>query len=355
MEYVLPLWLTSGLAIFSIRNKIIIYAICSFLIIFSGLRFETGNDWGEYKKEFNEVPVATFGELLKHESRVESSFIYLSYIAKCLSLDLESIFFLYALITIGLISASAYKYTPFVALALLLYMRYGFLQHNFMFMRQGLAISIVFYAFRFVLTKEFYKYVVFVLFASLFHVSAIILLPIFWINKEYNPLVYLATLIISLIIGQFRWLDWFALNFIPEGNRFSVIREYVFSESWGVKKIISFSYFEKLFIFCFFFYFRKGIAIKNKYFYLFFNLSFLSLLISLVFLNYVIFVDRLNVIFNISYIILLTYTLFAVKKDSRIFVNVCFVCFVCFWFFSYVSSDPVYLPYKNALFLVMYK
>ena len=52
-------------------------------------------------------------------------------------------------------------------------------------MRQSIAVAIIFYAFRYIVSHQFMKYLGFVLLASLFHVSALIFVVL--IFGAYGP------------------------------------------------------------------------------------------------------------------------------------------------------------------------
>ena len=66
--------------------------------------------------------------------------------------------------------------------------------------RQQLAIMIIFYAYKYIKNRDFFKYLLFVLIAFCFHKSAIIMLPFYFLtNNEINK----KNLLIYGIIGIF--------------------------------------------------------------------------------------------------------------------------------------------------------
>ena len=85
-------------------------------------------------------------------------------------------------------------------------------------MRQGVAVAVFFYAYRFIIDRNWLSYVISILFASLFHASALLLLPIYLLN-QYRLSRNLYTIIYLLsFLGIFIDIS----SYLPEielGNR----------------------------------------------------------------------------------------------------------------------------------------
>ena len=120
------------------------------LVLFAGTRFETGNDWYEYTKVFSNIPsIDTFitNPVVFGMFRMEPGYILLNSIIKTLGGSIDAVFFVSAAFTIIVLFCVFKRYSFFCALAVMLYMRYGYLQTNMMFVRQGIAISILFFSY----------------------------------------------------------------------------------------------------------------------------------------------------------------------------------------------------------------
>ncbi|WP_351078865.1 EpsG family protein [Shewanella sp. CAL98-MNA-CIBAN-0140] len=353
MEYFLLITFVCLFAIFSTVSKtspLLFTPVIIALIIFAGTRHETGNDWGEYLKAFNAISSSP-SEIFNVEHRMESGYILLNVAVKSMGGELWWVFFICSAFTITLIFASINIYTPFLALGLLLFMRYGYLQFDMMFVRQGMAVALFFFSIQYITSREIIKYISVLSIALLFHVSALILYPLyFFVHKEYSIYKVILLIIFCLIIGQTSWLEHL-VNFLPiDGGKAAAIKGYVLSDVWGVPKLLSFSFFEKLIILCVAIKYFKTLKIKNSYFIIFFNFSVIAFCITLLFSNYMVFVDRLGIIFNISFIILISYFSYLMQQRDRILFIIVLCCFVTFWFVRYVHSGDTFIPYKSILF-----
>ncbi|RXW93677.1 hypothetical protein CYQ60_03955 [Enterococcus faecium] len=88
-------------------------------------------------------------------------------------------------------------------------------------MRQSLAVAIVFFSYKFILSKSFFRFFLWVIIAMQFHVSSIVVLPIYWlINKEkkVNWSVFLTVFMIIIVsIMNFQQIFyWISLIFNNE-------------------------------------------------------------------------------------------------------------------------------------------
>lgn len=67
--------------------------------------------------------------------------------------------------------------------------------------RQGLAVSIFFYSYKFIEQRKLFLYLISIIGASLFHLSALILLPLYFIlNKSLNKTTYIVLFLLSLVL-----------------------------------------------------------------------------------------------------------------------------------------------------------
>lgn len=321
------------------------------LILFSGTRFETGNDWGGYLQLFHSVNIdVSLNSMLSH--RMELGYVGLNVLVKSFGGQILHVFLICAAFTVFLVYRSSRVYTPFYPISMLLFMRYGYLQFDMMFVRQGIAVAIFFYAIRFIYARQVWSYFVLIFLASLFHASAVILFPMYFLlSKRYNPKIIVAILIISFLFGLSNWFVT-VVNFLPmDYGKLAAIKSYVLSDVWGVRKPLSFSMLEKILILVTALVNYRYLAEQSKYFNIFFNMAFIALVVSLLFNNYYVFSERLGIIFNMSYIVLVSYFLYLVKSEQRVFLVIALIAFVVYWFVGYITTSDVYLPYNSYLYL----
>jgi hypothetical protein len=166
------------------------------LIIFCSFRFFVGNDYEGYYQGYNVLLRSNFDfsrlywepgfYILARISSIfnETGYIFLIGISSVLTFS-----FLYKALKIqGDLLWGFYLTTTFGLLIMV----------NDQ-IRQGLALSIFFYSLKFIQKNKFYKYLLAILIASLFHYSALLLIPIFLIRKVSVR----KTLWLVLIFGSF--------------------------------------------------------------------------------------------------------------------------------------------------------
>lgn len=142
------------------------------LIVFAGCRYEVGVDYPIYYQFANE---AIIGRILRFEPFNQLIF-YLS-----IFLDSPFICFLiYAIIIYIFIYKGCAENSQRPYLSIFLYICLFYLE-SLGYLRQAAAISVGFYAFKYVRLKLFKKYCLWVGIAMMFHLSAIILLSIYFI------------------------------------------------------------------------------------------------------------------------------------------------------------------------------
>ena len=78
-----------------------------------------------------------------------------------------------------------------------------FLEFSLNVVRQAVAIFIVFYAYKYICDKKLFKYILFIIIASLFHRSAILCLPLYFIGKFENILNVKIQLLIFIVLLLF--------------------------------------------------------------------------------------------------------------------------------------------------------
>lgn len=159
------------------------------LVLFSGTRFETGNDWREYTSLFNRVSVLSDDNNFE-QFRVEYIYLFVNSAIKSIGFDnVGWVFLVYSFFTIFIIVFSFGKYSPLVFVCMLVYMRYGFLQFNFMFMRQGIVCSLFYLLLSNVINARFVRYFTSVIIFTFLHKSAIVFIPAyFFFNKKMEKI-----------------------------------------------------------------------------------------------------------------------------------------------------------------------
>lgn len=153
------------------------YLVGIFLILFlcSALRFGIGNDYKQYTQTAHEAYVGGYVV-------TEVGFNWLVNILYTLSGGeyYELVFAVFAFATLVIFLKACYEQSEDFAITYFLFMTLGLYFQTYNTVRYYLALAIALYAMRYVLNKDFIKFVFWILLASLFHKSVLLTIPVYW-------------------------------------------------------------------------------------------------------------------------------------------------------------------------------
>ena len=177
-----------------IRYKTLMkYLGCAFLIFITIMRFDVGYDYAEYYHSI--YPSIDYSEF----DRVEpaNKLIY-EYVAQQNFPPL--LFIIYGLITLGLFIYSFTKYTPNFGITIFVYLAFFYLG-GLSTIRQEIAVSITFFAYKFIRSKNLLSYIISCIIAVLFHDTAFVALIIypFLRIKNYNLSILISIASIAVL------------------------------------------------------------------------------------------------------------------------------------------------------------
>ena len=202
------------------KCDIIVWTLFFVLTFFVGFRWDVGIDWPAYMDLFGEDFLANALLL----SRVESG----NLLVKLLLMNFgytDGAYFLWVMgfSTMFLFIYSINKISVNPVYSIVLFILLGFYFDLMNGVRQYFAISIVVYAWQFIFNRSFFRYFLLIVFAVLFHTSALLMLPVYWINKinlgkkKLMLLVFLS-LPLSFVLGPFVQL---LMSLIPQYEVYS--------------------------------------------------------------------------------------------------------------------------------------
>lgn len=329
--------------------------MCFVLIFFtSGLRYETGGDWTSYTEIFQTIEsidkvIDGHGENFK-SIPLETGFKYLNSISRFICDNVQFLFFTVAFIISLLLFVSIPKYSPLPILSVLIYFGVLFFSLDMIVIRQGIAVSIVFFSYRYILQQSLLRYLILVIIASLFHVSALLLVPIYWIcRKRYSSKGLVITFVIFLIIYFFRiqWLNGtfqFVLNILTGSDIAGKVYAYTTRDAYAVQRGFSLGMIINVLLFPLFIYIRKSIE-HYKYFNLFLNIFVCYLFVYFCMFEFVEISSRLKYYFMISLIILLPMW---VSNYRKLFNRSLSCIIVCLFSLMYCKAQLFELPIASA-------
>jgi hypothetical protein len=152
-------------------------------ILISGFRYGVGTDYFNYVNIFNshiEMDLKTYTDI---NGIAETGYFILEKVSYSLMGDARLVFLSTAFLTITFFYLGMKRYRlRYPGLIFLLYLLTIF-PMTMNAVRQGVAVSIMFYAFTFILNKKPFRYLLITLFASLFHISALLLIPFYFVGR----------------------------------------------------------------------------------------------------------------------------------------------------------------------------
>ena len=221
-----------------ILGYIVVFGLLLALSVFRNL--SVGTDFLGYKEAFSLIGEHSYSDPVSQEILWKNEYGWY-YMNK--GIYIIGNFFLYTLcfyfLMYSLIFKTIYEKSSIPLFSVLLYFLCGYYLASFNVMRQAFVFSLFLYSVRFIEDKKFLKYLITLLFGSLFHLSALFLIPIYFITKiKWSKILLSSLLIISLIIGYMNYLPQFAYliqlqrlqNYLTLfHNNFSVIGYLVFA------------------------------------------------------------------------------------------------------------------------------
>ena len=227
-------------------RKIIMTVLFFILFLFSALRYDTGYDYsytylpGYYKIVNGGV------------THFEPLFVLLNKFVFYVFNNVDFLFGLCSFITIGIIVAWVFKESSDYFISIVMLFATRFYLYSFTQVRQYIAIAIFLYSIKYIINKNFKKYFFNIIIASLFHKTAFLYFPIYFLNrlkidrKKFLLIFIIAPLFsplfnrLYIIIGNYFYHNYMASNYgVGNSSIVSTVLALIFS-------IITFIYMNKL-------------------------------------------------------------------------------------------------------------
>ena len=264
------------------KSKIKVLSIFSFLLILAlgGLRYRVGADWYSYENLFRSVK-NIYDLFSAREEKLFMLFLY------CNKIIVNS----YSFFVFSLFAVSFYlkfkvitKYSPDIFLSLIIYFYTLFLIYDVNGIRQGMAMAIVLFSISSILDKKLVLFIVLIITATLFHTSAILFLPFYWLSK-----INISKKALFIVVGVSLIISIPIRNIIEHSNivqsllaleTLSHYSTYLSNETSGRDiSIFSVAVFQRVFIFSLIFIYYDRIQINDDLKRLLFNGYAIAILI----------------------------------------------------------------------------
>ena len=180
------------------------------LVIWSGFRGYVG-DTVAYMKMFQEIPsgLRNIPSYIDTIEKDKGFYLFSAVIKDLISDNVNVYFIILALIQVALLIKVYRKYSSnYIVTFFLFVASTDYISWMFNGIRQFTAVTITFFAFEYILKKKYVPAVLIVLFAALFHGSALLVLPFIFIaqGQAWNKktiLFIIAVIVAVIFIGEF--------------------------------------------------------------------------------------------------------------------------------------------------------
>jgi len=326
------------------NNKILIFLALILPILLAAFRYRVGTDFVSYMNRLEQSRTASLSDIL-NESYLEVGFTLIERFSSFIG-DRNFFFGFNAFLTIlpiYFIFKNQYKKMN-IGIAYFLYLTL-FFTISFNIVRQMIAVSIIFWGFKFIFQKKMMEYIIVVLIAILFHSSAIVALPVyfFWVRKEevktppYRAII--GILIISLSVISFQLL----LNLLSQLPAFSHFYAYTIRDTRGQNR----DFFLKLAVLVFLFIQRKYLIKLDKRYEFLLLLQFITVIIG--FTGFITpFVKRSALYFNIGQTILMSSIPLIYKNNDKLLIKFLIILYGIIYFILvfFILRQGNIIPYR---------
>ena len=176
------------------------------LTITAGFRYETGTDYFTYQEIYNGTVTLNeaieYGKIWSTYGNAEFGYMFLNSLFRTLGVEINVMFICISMFTLYLVFKSVSDYCYYYRfLIILTYYCFCFFILDLSATRQVIATSIFLYSYRFILKCKVYKYLMCAVLALLFHTSAIVILPLYWIiNRKFSNFLIYSMIFLGLVI-----------------------------------------------------------------------------------------------------------------------------------------------------------
>ncbi len=214
-----------------LNKKAYVIIMALILIALSGFRADTvGVDTSQYWRQYHISGSLGWGESAL--SRYELGYFLFNKLCYTITPNPTFLFVVVSIFVYGCIEYVIYKESTDIVFSNFIFIGLNYYFACFNLFRQGIAIAIALLAFRMLRQKKYVKYALMICVAAQFHSSAIVLLALIFIYKNYSMKrlgIYLATTMVLFIGSEFIIDRIFAIS----GYSVYLNSEYDFTNYFG--------------------------------------------------------------------------------------------------------------------------
>ncbi len=160
----------------SFWNRLFLTGIFAILFLCAALRFDVGNDYQQYTQTAHEAYVGGY-VVTEVGFNWLVRFVYTLFGGEYY----EAVFAIFSFVTIWLFLKALYRQSVNFTHSFFLFMTLGLYFQTYNTMRYYFALALALFAMRYVLEKDYLKFVFWILIAALFHKSVLLVIPVYWL------------------------------------------------------------------------------------------------------------------------------------------------------------------------------
>lgn len=327
-----------------LMNKICLAAIFCVLFLLCALRVGVGNDYLTYIQNAHEINV---GGVIVTEPGYNLVVKLLYMLAG--SENYILLFAVFGFCTTYIFMKSMYEQSDLFAISFLLFMTWGIYFRSFNTVRYYFVLALTLYSLKYVVKKEYIKFIALMIFAAFFHKSVLVVIPMYLIcNREWKRWFYVVVSLgtVALFAGKNIIMD-IAIKLYPSYKDTIYLTQDV-----GLRANLPGIFRCALIVgFCILF-FKEAIK-DNKANTLYFNMTIMSLCLYIGG-SFIPMVSRFGYYLITAQVLLVpgVYTRLTGKKKKLVLYAIIAVAVVYFVYFLFTASKPgiSVLPYKSWVF-----
>lgn len=186
----------SLLEFFSKKRIFFIIAMIE-IILFAGLRYETGYDYLSYKAFFERV--RSFGDILSGGIDAEPGYLLTNYIVKMFGMDFTVFILIYSVVSLTLLGWFVYKNVSYPTMILVYYVSRFYFVRDMGQIRASFVAIIFLYCLPAIKEKNLPKVVLLSLLGSCFHIVALFIIPAYFFVEIIKKLTLQKVMILTII------------------------------------------------------------------------------------------------------------------------------------------------------------
>ena len=325
------------------------------IVLFGGLRYQVGADWGAYLEEYN---ILTSWDAIIN-SRYEKLYGLSNLLANCIGLSYSFFVFAFFVISFGIKYKTFKSFSPNIFLSVLIYFYTVFINYDINGIRQGMALALTFFSIKYICNRQLFRFLLCCTVAIGFHNSAIFFIPAYWLYnlkfdfKSYKSIIVVIAVILVAIPLRITIESYVATYLAAEEllNHYSV---YMTSDYNVGGSIITAGTIQRIVIFIIYAFSLNANSGKNTNFELFLAKAYFAGLVIFIFLSFSMeYASRLSFCYKIMETLMMPIAIMKVPKNSKIIELMIVFIFAIISMYQalHLPNQGFLLPYQNQLLL----